>query len=89
MATRNTQIQLKGTVSLYRDFIIFSIVLKGQSNEIFDLWFFPSLKLVWATDQQVKIFSIFDKNSPSYTNFKFENMTPRGMIPRQVNLPGV
>ena len=65
------------------------MLLKGQSNEIFNLLFFSSLKLVWATDQQVKIFSIFDKNSPSSTNFKFENMTPRGMIPRQVNLPGV
>ena len=69
MATRNIQIQLKGTVSLYRDLIIFSIVLKGQSNEIFDLWFFPSLKLVWATDQQVKIFSILVKNSPKLYKF--------------------
>ena len=69
MATRNIQIQLKGTVSLYRDFIIFSIVLKGQSNEIFDLWFFSSLKPVWATDQQVKIFSILVKNSPELYKF--------------------
>ena len=69
--------------------MFFIVTLKGQSNEIFDLWFFSSLKPVWATDQQVKIFSILVKNSPSYTNFKLENLTPWGMIPRRVNLPGV
>ena len=65
------------------------IALKGQSNKIFNLRFFSSLEPVWATDQQVKIFSILVKNSPSYTNFKFENLTPQVMIPRRVSLPGV
>ena len=66
-------------------------VIKGTVQRDFQPTVFfitQTTKLVWATDQQVKIFSIFDKNSPSSTNFKFENMTPRGMIPRQVNLPG-
>ena len=35
------------------------VLLKGQSNEIFDPQFFSSFKLVWATDQGVKIFSNF------------------------------
>ena len=32
--------------------------------------------------------SILVKNSLSYSNFKSENLTPRGIIPRRVNLPG-
>ena len=67
----------------------FKFFLKGQSNEIFDLRFFSSLEPVWATDQQIEIFFILVKNSPSYTNFKFENVTPRGIIPRRVSLPEV
>ena len=59
--------------------------LKGQSNEIYNLWFFSSLEPVWATDQQVKIFLILVKNSLSYTTFKFKNLTPQGIIPRGVN----
>ena len=39
------------------------MLLKGQSNKIFDLRFFSSLEPVWATDQKVKIFSILVKNS--------------------------
>ena len=31
--------------------------------------------------QWVKIFSILVKNLPSYLNFKFKNLTPRGMMP--------
>ena len=42
--------------------------LKGQSNEIFDLQFFI-IELTWATDQWVKIFSIFVKFLLSYSNF--------------------
>ena len=34
-----------------------SLILKGQSNEIFDLQFFSSIEPAWATDQWVKIFS--------------------------------
>ena len=48
------------------------MLLKGQSNKIFDLRFFSSLEPVWATDKQVKICLILVKNSPSSTNFKFE-----------------
>ena len=62
---------------------------EGQSNEIFDLQFFSSFEPALASDQWVKIFSILVKNSQSYSNFKSENLTPRGIIPRRVNLPGV
>ena len=48
------------------------IVLKGQSNEIFALQFFLSFELARATDQWVKIFSIFVKISLSYSNFSIE-----------------
>ena len=54
------------TVDIFPDFA----VLKEQSNQIFDLkfsLFAPTL----ATDQQVKI------SQPSYSNFRFEKMTPR------------
>ena len=64
-------------------------LLKGQSNEIFDLQFFSSFEPALATDQWVKIFSILVKNSQSYSNFKSENLTPRGIIPRRVRLPVV
>ena len=60
--------------------------LKGQSDKIFDLKFFSSFKPAWATDQQVKIFSILVKFSQSYSNF---SESPRGMILCRVNLPGV
>ena len=63
-----------------------SLILKGQSNEIFDLQFFSSIEPAWYTDQWFKIFSILVKFSPSYSNF-YES--PRGMILRRVNLPGV
>ena len=61
-------------------------LVKGQSNEIFDLQFFSSFEPAWATDQWVKIFSILVKFSLSYSNF---SESPRGMILRRVNLPGV
>ena len=64
-------------------------LLKGQSNEIFDLQFYSSLEPVLATDQQVEIFSILAKNLSSYTNFKFKNLAPLGMIPQRVSPPGV
>ena len=54
------------TVDIFPDFA----VLKEQSNQIFALkfsLFAPTL----ATDQQVKI------SQPSYSNFRFEKMTPR------------
>ena len=55
--------------------------LKGQSNEIFDLQCFSSFEPALATDQWVKIFSLFVKNSQSYSNFKSENLTPRVSYP--------
>ena len=48
--------------------------------------FFPSFEPAWATNQQVKTFSILVKISPSYSNF---SDSPRGIIPRRANLPGV
>ena len=57
-------------------------VLKGQSNDIFDLQFFSSFKPALATDQWVKIFSNLVKNSQSYSNFKPKNRIPQGIIPR-------
>ena len=73
-----------GGTSINGQFSFLSVIvsLKGQSNEIFDLRFFSSVEPVWATDQQVKIFLILVQNLPSYTNFKFENLTPRDIIPR-------
>ena len=62
------------------------VSLKGQSNEIFDLQFFSSFEPAWAKDLWVKIFSILVKFSLSYSNF---SESPRGMILRRVNLPGV
>ena len=67
-------------------FIYLKLILKGQSNEIFDLQFFSSFEAALATDQWVNIFSILVKNSQSYSNF-YE--LPRGMILRRANLPGV
>ena len=43
-----------------------------QSNQIFDLRFFPRL------NQRIKIFSILVKNSPSYSNFNFEQIYSSG-----------
>ena len=63
--------------------------LKGQSNKIFNLQFFSSFEPALAADQWVKIFSILSKNLQSYSNFKSENLTHRGMIPREVRLPMV
>ena len=62
-----------------------SWLLKGQSNEILDL-LFSSFEPALATDQWIKIFSILVKNSQSYSNFKSENLTPRGIILRRVRL---
>ena len=67
-------------------FLIETCQLKGQSNEIFDLQFFSSFQPACATDQWVKIFLILVKFSPSYLHF-YES--PRGLILRRVNLPGV
>ena len=49
--------------------------LKGQSNEIFYRHFFSYFEPVWVTDLWVKIYSI----SLSYSNFRLEKLTPRGM----------
>ena len=61
-------------------------LLKGQSNEILDLRFFSSFEPAWATDQWVKIFSIFVKILLSYSNIY---VSPWGIILRRVNLPRV
>ena len=47
-------------------------LLKGQSNEIFDLQSFHHSKPAWATDQWVKIFSMLIKISLSYLNCDVE-----------------
>ena len=65
------------------------LMLKGQSNKIFDLQFFSSIKPALATGQWVKIFSNLVKNSQSCSNFKSKNPTPQGIIPQRVRLPGV
>ena len=62
-----------------------AVPLKGQSNEIFDQQFFSSFEPALATGQWVKKNSNLVKNSQSYLNFKPENLTPRGIIPRRVN----
>ena len=46
-----------------------------QSNQIFDLRFFPRL------NQRIKIFSILVKNSPSYSNFNLNKFTRQGIQP--------
>ena len=68
-------------------------LLKGQSNEIFDLQFISSIKPAWATDQWVQILSNLVKFSPRYSNFS-EYITalsesPCSMILRWVSLPAV
>ena len=60
--------------------------IKGTVQRDFWLPFFSSFRPAWATDQWVKIFSILVKFSLSYLNF-YES--PRGIILRRVNLPGV
>ena len=47
-----------------------SLIVKGQSNEIFDPQFFYHLNL---PDQWVKTCSTLVKNSLSYLNFKFKD----------------
>ena len=53
-------------------------ILKGQSNEIFDLLFFSSFQPAWATDQWVKIFSYLVSFSPRYSNFNCEKTDSPG-----------
>ena len=84
LGTRNIHNRL-GATSIVEE----SRDIKGTVQRDFRPLVFSSLKPVWATDQQVKIFSILVKNSPSYTNFKFKNLAPQSMIPRRVSLPGV
>ena len=60
---------------------MWAIVLKGQSNEIFDPQLFSSFKPAWATDQWVKIVSFLVSFSPRYSNF---SRAPRSMILRGV-----
>ena len=60
-------------------------VLKGQSNEIFNLKFFSYVKLTWATDQWVKIFSILGLRICQFNQI-FQS--PRGMRPQQSMSPG-
>ena len=59
-------------------------VLKGQSNEIFDLQFFSYFEPVWATDQWGKIVLSMIKISLSYSTFRLKKLTPRGIIPQGV-----
>ena len=62
------------------------VVLKGQSNEIYDLQLFSSFEPAWATDQWVKIVSFLVSFSPRYLNF-YE--TPRSIILRGVKFRAV
>ena len=61
--------------------------IKGQSNKIFDLQFFPSFKPAWATEQWVKIFSIFVQLSAFRRVIQIFMNLPR--VSYRVNLPGV
>ena len=52
----------------------------GQSNEfLYRPPVFPQIEPIWFTDQRIKIFLIMIKNSRSYSNFQFENLTPQGI----------
>ena len=54
--------------------------LNGQSNEIFDLQFFSSFELVWATDQKVKIFSFLVSFRRDIQILVLKKLTPRSII---------
>jgi hypothetical protein len=45
--------------------------LKGQLREIFTLWFYSSIDLIWASVYFNQFFSNSVSNSPSYWNTKF------------------
>ena len=60
--------------------------VKGTVQRDFWPLVFSSFEPAWATDQWGKIFSILVKISLSYLNF-YES--PKGIILRRVNLPGV
>ena len=59
---------------------------KGTVQRDFGPPFFSSFEPAWATDQQVKTFSILVSFSPRYSYF---SESPRGIIPRRVSLLGV
>ena len=40
---------------------------------------FSQIEPIFPTDQRIKIFLIMIKNSRSYSNFQFENLTPKGV----------
>ena len=63
---------------------IYEILLKGQSNEIFDLLFVSSIESTFATNQRVEIFLILVKISPSYSNFRVEKTDSLGYQTRRV-----
>jgi hypothetical protein len=52
--------------------------LKGQCQEIFDLWFFSSNSPIWAPDSRVKAFLHMASNSRSYSKSRCTGgvMTP-------------
>ena len=49
-----------------------------DSPTCFIAFFFSLCESFWALDKWVKIFSILDKISRIYFNFRFKKMTPRG-----------
>ena len=55
--------------------------LKGQSNQIFDLHFFPYSKLLGPLTNGKKYLSILVQISRKHLNFGFKKMTHWGMIP--------
>ena len=63
----------------------YNSTLKRQSNDvIFDSQFFSSFKLVWATDQGVKIFSNLVSFSQRYSKVSIKTLTQCNIILRWV-----
>ena len=56
--------------------------LKGTVPRDFRALVFLSIEPTLALDQRVKKIQILVKNSSIYSNFKFENLTLRGLMPR-------
>ena len=55
-----------------------TLILQGQSNEIFDLQFFSLFEPAWATDQWGKIVQSLIKISLSYSVFRVEKTDSPG-----------
>ena len=72
---------VENIVKYLKNIIFYWWDLKWQSNEIFDLQFFyNSNQPAWATDQWGKLVSSLIKISRSYSTYRFEKLTPRGIL---------